>query len=85
MAETVDYTKREDFGGFSYETTLAYFKFTLLNTDDVRNEETRQQWFERCHEIELREFAKTVRAREPRAQFLRIMDIKNRADLGRSS
>ena len=78
-------TERNDFNGSSYSTTLEYFKFTLKNTDEVRNGETRRQWFERCHDIGLREFAKIVRAREPRTEFLRIMDIKNRSNLGRTN
>lgn len=76
--------ERKDFGGYDYECILAYFKYTLLNTDDVRNEETRQQWFERCHDVGLREFAEIVRKVESRAEFLRIMDIKKRADMGRT-
>ena len=73
---------RDDFNGYSYETTLAYFKYTLKNPSDVRNDETRGDWFARCRGITGSEFAKIVRARESETEYRRIMDIKNRTDVG---
>jgi len=70
------------FGGYSYETTLAYFKFTLRNPNDVRNGETRGEWFYRLHKITGGEFAQIVRSRESKAEFLRIMAIKDGINLG---
>lgn len=71
------------FNGFDYETTLAYFKYTMRNPTEVRNGETRGAWFERCHGITGKEFAKVVREVESEPEFCRIMGIENRTNMGR--
>lgn len=55
---------RNDFGGYTYANTLACFKFTLLDPNDIRNGETRSEWFIRVHKITGKEFAEIVRERE---------------------
>ena len=55
---------RDDFNGFDYETTLKYFKYTRSNPQDVRNGETRGEWFKRCHGITGKEFAEIIKQKE---------------------
>jgi len=49
---------QNDFNGYTYENTLACFKFTMKNPNDVRNGETRGEWFVRVHGITGKEFMK---------------------------
>ena len=56
---------RDDFGGYDYQTTLAFFRYTIKNPTDVRNNETRAAWFTRCHDITCNDFKAIIKAREP--------------------
>ena len=74
--------KRQDFGGYDFDTTLAYFKYIIRNPGDVRNGETRGEWFARCHDISGADFAEIMRARISEPEYRRIMATKNRPYVG---
>lgn len=75
--------QREDFGGYDYATTFAYWRYTTKNPGDVRNSETRAEWFARCHQITVDEFAEIVRSRGAPIKPGRNLADKNRPHMGR--
>ena len=56
-------SSEKEFGKYDFDTTLAFFKYTKENPTEIRNGETRGDWFTRCHGITGAEFAKIAKAR----------------------
>lgn len=73
--------KREMFGPYDYDTTLAYFRYTLHDPEEVRNGETRGEWFARCHDISCNDFKQIVKAREPDWFYRKVDDTSIILDL----
>lgn len=64
---------KDNFNGYSYASTLAFFKYTLRAPSDVRNGETRGDWFFRCHGITGKDFAEIIKQREKPRDYQQIM------------
>lgn len=64
MGKNIKQMSKNNLNGRSYEAALADFKFTKKNPNDVRNGETRAEWFVRLYGVTGEEFVKIGRERE---------------------
>ncbi len=71
-----------EFKGYDYAETLKFFRYTIKSPSAMgAYNETRRQWFERCHGIGLNEFKAIVKERETDEFYRAVGDTDTPLDL----